>query len=350
MRHVFAQALVLLISLLCFSQPIPAIAAQSVPDAKPIPIVLSTDVGNEIDDQWAIAYLFTNPAFNVLGAISAQAPSLPDPSAHATYLILRDEVEHRLGLTVHPPLLEGSSTALQNEHTPQPSQGSAFLIDISHRFGPNHRLTVVMIGAATDVASAMLQDPALAQRIRIVAMAFGSRSPDGGREYNVENDPKAWQVLLQSKVPLTVGPGTTCRKYLALDYDQAQKLLAGHGPVAAWLWAEYRSWYYRYVMPLRSNDFSRSWFIWDIVTLADLRGFATETVGPRPRLRDDLSLQFPTSGSQEGKTITWITGVDSERLWADFISCLDKFQRTHAIYGDDDQGSVQTQVLLGATP
>src|ERR1700712_3938283 len=80
----------------------------------PIPVMLSTDVGNEIDDQWAIAYMLVNPAFDVRGIISANAPSLPDPSARATYEILVDVVERRLGMLQHPPLFEGSSFALED--------------------------------------------------------------------------------------------------------------------------------------------------------------------------------------------------------------------------------------------
>jgi len=77
------------------------------------PVILSTDVGNEIDDQWAIAYLLTDAQdFDVLGIISAQAPTLPRPSAHYTYQVLVDEVENRLNMAEHPPLFEGSSSPL----------------------------------------------------------------------------------------------------------------------------------------------------------------------------------------------------------------------------------------------
>lgn len=41
-----------------------------------IPVVLSTDVGNEIDDQWALVYLLTQPRFDVKGLLSAHAPTL----------------------------------------------------------------------------------------------------------------------------------------------------------------------------------------------------------------------------------------------------------------------------------
>ena len=58
--------------------------AWSLPAQVKIPVILSTDVGNEVDDQWAIAYLLTNPEFEVLGILSAHAPTLPDPSAHTT--------------------------------------------------------------------------------------------------------------------------------------------------------------------------------------------------------------------------------------------------------------------------
>ena len=43
--------------------------------AAKIPVLLCTDVGNEIDDQWAITYLLTQPDFDVLGIASAHAPT-----------------------------------------------------------------------------------------------------------------------------------------------------------------------------------------------------------------------------------------------------------------------------------
>src|SRR5438477_507906 len=130
------------------------------------PVILSTDIGNEIDDQWAVAYLLVNADFDVQGIVSAHAPSLPAPSAHATYKVLVDEVEHRFGMTVHPPLLEGSSLPLADTKTPRSSEGLDFILQISKNYTKEHPLTVLTIGAATDVASAILQDPAIVDRIR----------------------------------------------------------------------------------------------------------------------------------------------------------------------------------------
>jgi purine nucleosidase len=289
-------------------------------------VILSTDVGNEIDDQWAIIYMLTNPDFDVRAIISAHGPSLPDPSAHATYLVLKDEVEGHLAMSVHPPLFEGSSLPLADRKTPRGNDGVNYLIETSREFSPDHRLVVLTIGAATDVASALLQDPSLAHRIHIVAMGFKSQTE--GREYNVENDPKAWQVLLDSKTPLTIGAGDVCREFLALGFQQAKDLVGSHGPVGAWLWQEYQDWYFRSVKPLRVNDFSKPWIIWDIITLAYVEGLTKQTTQPRPSLSDDFVLS--AGKGNEGK-VEWITEVDSARLWKEFVRYLDQYQRTHDV-------------------
>ncbi len=290
-----------------------------------IPVILSTDVGNEIDDQWAITYMLTDPVFDVQGIISAHAPSLPDPSAHSSYEVLVDVVERRLGMLTHPPLFEGSSLSLTDTKTPRSNSGVDFILKTSKNFSRENRLIVLTIGAATDVASAILQDPSVINRISVVAMGFKNLS-EAGKEFNVENDSQSWQVILDSDVPVTIGSADVCRKNLALTFDQAKKLISQHGSVGAWLWQEYQDWYFRVVKPLRVNDFSKSWIIWDIVVLAHEQGMTTQQTIPRPRLNDNLTF---TTGNK-AKTVTWITGIDSNKLWADFIEKLDEYQRSHS--------------------
>ncbi|MGH9454976.1 MAG: nucleoside hydrolase, partial [Terriglobia bacterium] len=177
-----------------------------------------------------------------------------------------------------------------------------------------------------DVASAILEDPTITDRVRVVAMGFNNW-PNGGNEFNVANDYRAWQVILNSDVPVVVGCGDVCKASLSLTLEQARKLVSQHGPVGAWLWTEFQAWYYRFVKPLRQDDFSRPWVIWDIITLAYAQGWTTQKTYGRPALTDDMKFQHkPTP-----RTITWITSVDSKRLWADFLEKLDAYQRSHAL-------------------
>ena len=290
-----------------------------------IPVVLSTDVGNEIDDQWAITYLLLQPRFEVLGVMSVHAPSISAPAGQTSYRILVDVVENRLAMSTHPPLVEGGSLPMQNAKTPRTSPAVRFLVETSRRFTRDNRLTVLMIGAATDVASAILTDPTIVDRVRVVQMGFPDEK--GGEEFNIANDVHAVQAILDSKVPLVIGPGNVCRASLSLTLDQARAMLATRGAIGAWLWEEYQAWYYRAVKPLRVDDFSKPWVIWDDIALAYVLGMTRQHTLPRPSMRDDMTFAQVNTD----QAITWITDVDEERMWADFLSLVDAYQRTHAV-------------------
>ena len=299
------------------------------------PVILSTDTGCEIDDQWAIIHMLTRPDLDVLAIISAHAPSLPPPAAHSTYLVLLDVVENRLKMKVHPPIFEGASLPLADPKTPRSNAGVDFIIESSKKFSKDNRLDVLAIGAATDVASAILKDPTIVDRIRVFGMGFKSWS-QGGDEFNVLNDVKAWQVILDSEVPVAIGCGDVARASLSLSLDQARDLVSSHGPIGNWLWKQFEAFYWRQIKPLRKDDFSRPWIIWDEISMAYLLGMTEQHVYPRPVLRDDLKFDHPRTD----RTITWVTDVDEKRFWADFLQRIDTYQRTH------DVGIMETHSFL----
>src|SRR4030095_6160045 len=138
--------------------------------------------------------------------MSAHAPTIMAPAGHTSYRILVDVVENRLGMSAHPPLIEGASLPLEHARNRRSSPAVKFLIQTSRRFSKDNRLTVLMIGAGTDVASAILTDPTIVERVRIIQMGFDDER--GGAEFNVANDVHAVQAILDSNVPLIVGPGT----------------------------------------------------------------------------------------------------------------------------------------------
>jgi len=104
-------------------------------------------------------------------------------------------------------------------------------------------------------------------------------------------------------------------------------MLSDKGPIGRWLLEEFVAWYYRFVKPWRKDDFSKPWIIWDNITLAYVLGLTSQEVHPRPRMRGDMTFEHaPTD-----KKITWITAVDSKRMWTDFLTKLETYQRTHAV-------------------
>jgi CubicO group peptidase (beta-lactamase class C family)/inosine-uridine nucleoside N-ribohydrolase len=285
--------------------------------AAPAPVLLSTDLGNEIDDQYLLLHLLASPRVTVVGIAAAQAPTdaLPEGTTSSAAL-LHHIVGERLQLAAPPRIVQGAHTRLPDRHTPRPSDAAGFILDASRGFGPQRRLTVLVTGAATDVASALLLDPTLAQRIRVVAMGFRSWDA-GGTEFNIENDPDAWRVLLASDVPLVVGDGDTTQRDLSVSRAEVAALVRGSGAIAPWLLRDYDHWYDTLVSKLdftKRADGTRAWPLWDHVVLAELLGLATVEQRPRPRLGLDLKL-IP---GNDGRQVGWVTQIDRAALFADF--------------------------------
>ena len=325
LTHISSGIMRPLVHLLCLLiLVICAVSSVFAAPVKKIPVVLSTDVGNEIDDQWAITYLLLQPRFEVLGVMSVHAPTIAAPAGHTSYRILVDVVENRLGMKRHPPLIAGADLPLANISTPRASQAVNFLVKTSQRFSKENPLTVLMIGAATDIASAILTDPSIVERIRVIQMGFNDEQ--GGEEFNVANDVAAVQVILNSRVPLVIGPGKVCRASLSLTFAQAREKLEKRGAIGAWLWDEYQAWYFRYVKPLRVDDFSKPWVIWDDITLAYVLGMTSSHELPRPRMKDNMTFEQVKTD----QTVTWITDVDEQQMWTDFFKLVDNYQRVHA--------------------
>src|SRR5262245_27910074 len=138
---------------------------------RPMPVVLSTDCGTEMDDQWALALLALSPTFHLRAVVGAHAANLAAPAAETAARHAREVLE-RIGVEKPPPVIAGSSLPVLDAATPRESEGSDLLLRAAKAFSPEQRLPVLVIGSATDVASALLMDPTLAERLDVVAMAF----------------------------------------------------------------------------------------------------------------------------------------------------------------------------------
>jgi inosine-uridine nucleoside N-ribohydrolase len=288
------------------------------------PVVLSTDCGTEMDDQWALALLALSPAVELRGVVGAHAPNLAPPAAETAARTAREVLAH-LNLKHSPRVVAGSSLPLADTTTPIASEGTKLLLREAHSFSPQRRLAVLVIGSATDIASALLLDPTLADRTEVIAVAF-DRWPQGGDPWNVRNDVRAWQVLLASRVPLTIGPTDTCVRHLVLTRAAARDMLSSTGDPGKYLLSILEGWLDRQPDAARSvTGRPDAWPVWDLISVADLLGLATTETHPRPRLRDDVT--FDLAGTSAGE-IRWITSLDERHLWDQFVRLVKEAGQT----------------------
>ena len=302
---------------------VPAQSATAVNPGQAVrSLIMTTDCGADMDDQWALAHLALSPEFHVRGVITTHAPGLASPAAETAARNARDVLDH-LPLLIRPPVLAGSSVPLSDKAVPLQNAGVYFILGESRSFTSSNRLTVLVTGAATDVASALLVDPTLGDRIQIVAMGF-NKWPEGTDPFNVKNDIKAWQVLLESRAPIVVGDTTVTDRHLRMTRERAKELFDSHGDAGKYLAGLLVSWLDQHADLVQSVTGDRdSWPVWDEVTVAYLLGFTTSEEHPRPRMRDDMVFEHPAGGTG-GPAITWITSIDSAKLWSDFTGKLDR--------------------------
>jgi inosine-uridine nucleoside N-ribohydrolase len=167
--------------------------------ASPLAIALVTDCGVEMDDQWALAHLLLSQEIVLRAVVTTHASSrlLVGSQCQEGRRVIAP-VPPATGPPL-PPVVPGSDSPLRELTTPSESPGVDTLLELSRAFSPSRRLVVLATGAGTDVASAILKDPSIVDRVSVVAMGFDDW-PGGGDGFNVKNDPLAWRIILDSTV------------------------------------------------------------------------------------------------------------------------------------------------------
>ena len=174
----------------------------------PVDMVLDTDAYNEIDDQFAISYaLHATEKLNVLALYAApffnNRSSSPADGMERSY----QEILKLLRLSkLECPVYRGSDRYLSDEQTPVASDAAKHLTELAMRYSPEKPLYVVAIGAITNVASALLMKPEIADNIVVVWLGGNALEWHDNIEFNIRQDVASARVVFASGAPLVMLP------------------------------------------------------------------------------------------------------------------------------------------------
>ena len=140
-----------------------------IPDpSKKVRVILNTDAKNEADDQYAIVHAILTPLFELHGIIPAHFGDRRGPGSLQASQDEVLKVLELMDLKGSIPVHAGAEKWLPDEKTPVPSDGSALIIREALK-DDRRPLHVAFLGPLTDMASALLEEPALAERnVRVV--------------------------------------------------------------------------------------------------------------------------------------------------------------------------------------
>jgi len=249
-RH-FLQILPVLCSVLALGAHAWNSSAAETRSAKSTPVILATDIGDDIDDTWALGFLLRSPELDLKLAVGEYGK--PEYRARLLAKLLErfghGKVPIAMGMDI-APRGEGPQAKwvkgydLKSYSGEVRRDGVQAIIDTIMQ--SKEPITVISTGPMPNLAAALEREPRIARHARLVGMYGSVRKGYGGSkdpcpEWNVKAAPKACQVAFTAPWDITITPLDTCG-LVTLEGDRYQRLLNSKDPVASTIVENYRIW------------------------------------------------------------------------------------------------------------
>lgn len=284
-------------------------------------LIISSDAKNEADDQFAIVHALLSPSVDVVGIVPAH---FGDKRSSTSMLDSRAEVDLLLDLLNKSNSVEvanGAPTALSDATTPTPSDGASLIIRECRKPGP---VAIIVLGPLTDVASALLLEPQLADNPDVAIVWVGGDPYDEvhavglGFEYNLSNDVYAANVVLQSGIRVQQIPWTVY-SMVGVGYAELDARVAPYGAIGEYLVSQVKKY----------NDESE--WTQEVRSLGDSPALGVVIHPAGVRWRHHLVRHFEQPGRMtnravDGRTVAVADSVDVRFLLEDMFA---KIQAHH---------------------
>ena len=225
--------------------------AAAPPAPRPIPVILATDIGDDIDDTWALGFLLKCPelSLKLVATEFGKAPYRAKLLGKFLQATGHADIPIAVGPDVEPrgdgPQAEWvRDYDLSSYPGHVHADGVGAMIDVI--MGSPEPVTLISIGPMSNVAAALEREPRIAQRAQFVGMQGSVRlGYDGVKtpsaEWNVKANPAAARKGLSAGWDITITPLDTCG-LVTLDGARYQRILRSRDPVAAVIVENYRLW------------------------------------------------------------------------------------------------------------
>ena len=235
-----------------FPQPKNHLSLRVSSQNKKIPVIFDTDIGDDIDDTWALALLLLSPELDV----KLITTEVGDTSAKAKIVAKFLEVAGRTDIPVgiglaHPDKGKGhNQDKWVRDYKLSAYPGTVYRDGVQALIetimSSPERITVIAVGPLPNIAAALKHEPRLAEKAKFVGMHGSVRRgyegrPEINKEYNVVTFVKDAQKVFTTPWDMTITPLDTCGivKLIGVKY---KKVLESKNPIARAIIENYRVW------------------------------------------------------------------------------------------------------------
>lgn len=193
------------------------------------------DLSGDIDGLFATVHMLLSHTAQLRGIVGSWARDLPGRGSTGEAVELGNIVVDMVGLAGKVPVYAGAPGPFDKNRQPVRSPGVQAIIDEAMREDPLP-LTIAVGGGLTEVACAVMIEPRIAARMKLIWIG-GDDYPAGGKdEPNFSTDPLAAQYLYnETQLPIWQVPRSvysTC----AVSATELQAFVAPHGKIGDWLY------------------------------------------------------------------------------------------------------------------
>jgi len=280
-------------------------------------MVLDTDTYNEIDDQFALTYalkssdrlsveaVYAAPFFNTLS-------SGPKDGMEKSYNEILN-VMSKLGIKdTDGYVFKGSDRYLGSRETPVDTPAARDLI--KRAMSSDETLYVVAIGAITNVASALLLEPKIADKIVIVWLGGHAFHWHDTLEFNLRQDIESARVVFDSGAPVVMLPCMGVVSALTTTVPELEANIYGKSEIGTYLTDIVRR------CGNGRKVFSR--VIWDVSAVAYLinEDWCKATLEHSPMISNDGKWCF----DHNRHFIKYVNHVNRDAIFTDLFDKLSK--------------------------
>lgn len=233
--------------------------------------IIDADTANEVDDLFAILGALERQArkgpklIAVTGAQFHTSPLASEYSAEESHAI-NEQLVYGMGRK-DVRVLAGSNEPLATKDRPRDSPAARYIVESALKESPSRKLEVFILGSCTNVASAILANPAIIANLHVRYLGFWYDPATGvydKKEFNTGNDTLALNLLLNNPgLEFTVMTATTSLA-LQMNREDLDTRLPQDSPITKILkerWDTYERWW------TGEDPGKLRWTIWDVASV-----------------------------------------------------------------------------------
>ncbi len=294
-------------------------------------IILDTDMVNEIDDQFALTYLMKSIDLFELEAITIAPFS---KSGYANTLTIEEGTDKSYNTTLYlldmlnkseykDIVYKGAVNYLNDSE--ETNDAVDKIIEIAHK---NDKTTIIAIGAITNVALAIIKDPSIVNKLKVVWLGGNTFLTKDNSEFNFRQDIKAVQTVFESQVELVVIPCRNVASNLVTTIYELQHYLSEDTELNKYLCDIFIKCKKAF-MKDELDEIGSSKTLWDLSAIAyeiNRDWFKTEEISC-PKVLDNGLYEETT----DRHVVTFVNDLYRNKIYQDFFIKMNNKQKIKKI-------------------